>query len=309
MIEPELRQLQQVLNQKADAVQREFVAVSEQLHVLGRQLVEARGEDEEPIRAEQAALREKQQALAVAVNEWRDRARAVLRQPGDEALERFLDELSQAGDEAVRAAVEVVLYARSHPEEAVAARERARSRTGMLTPASRLLERARTEYDLRGVEPAPRQRAAVEFANRPGMAQNDEVLAALEAALDDPDPLTREVMVLTAIQMHRFRALRLSELDAAHVSVQRLARLKHPAVIPVLIEILATPRTGFVPGQGPGGMVEANNLQSRLVALASLVEWRTPQAQAAVRARQHDRDPRMAAAASRALEVFPGDWQ
>ena len=43
-------------------------------------------------------------------------------------------------------------------------------------------------------------------------------------------------------------------------------------------------------------------------ALASLVEWRTPAAQAAIRARLRDRDTLMAAAAERALALFPGEW-
>lgn len=305
MIAPELRQLQEALNQKAEAIQRDFVAASERLHELGRRLIEARGLDEEPILAEQAALRAAQQVLAADVNEWRDRARAVMRQPDEAALKQFLTELLERDDAAVRAAVEAVQLAMANPQEAQAVRARLRA-TGSLTPASRLLERARTAFDLRGVDSAPRQRAAVEFANRPGLAQDDDALAEIEQALAERDPLVAEVALLTAIQMHRFRAMRLGDLDAAHASVRRLARLKHPAVVPVLIEILSTPRTGF--SAGPGGMVESSNLQSRLVALGSLVEWRTAQAQTAIRARQHDRDPRMMAAASRALELFPGDW-
>jgi hypothetical protein len=172
-----------------------------------------------------------------------------------------------------------------------------------------LIERARTEYDLRGKDPAPRHKAAVEFANRPGMAQNDEALAELEAALDAyaQDALVKEVVTLTLIQLHRFRATRLGDLDAAYASVQRLTRLNHPAVIPVLIEIVETPRTGFA--QGEGGMVEGNNTRSREAALRSLVEWHTPEAQAAVRARQRDRDPQIAQEAARALEQYPGEWK
>ena len=304
MIDPELRQLQQTLNQKADAVQHAFGALSERLAALARKLMEARGVDEAPILAEQAALCDQQQALAGEVNVWRDRARAVLRQPSEEALRSFLAELLAGHDPGVGAAVSIVLHALDHPEEAQA---RAQPQGRPTTPAGRLLERARTEFDLRGADPAPRQREAVEFANRPGLAQNDEALAELEAALEDADPLVSEVAVLTFIQIHRFRALRMGDLDAAHASVRRLARVKQRAVVPVLIEILQTPRTGFAAGQG--GMAEANNHHSRLVALAGLVEWRSPQVQAAVRARQHDRDPLMVAAAHRALEVFPGEWQ
>jgi hypothetical protein len=306
MIAPELRQLQQALNQRAETIQRDFVLASERLHELGRRLIEARGVDEDPILAEQEALRAAQQTLAAEVNRWRDDARAVLRQPDEAALERLLADLHERGDDAVRAAVEAVQLALADPQAAQAARERSRA-TGSLTPVSRLLERARTSYDLRGVDAAERQRAAVEFANRPGLAQDDQVLAEIEQALaQGGDPFVAEVAILTAIQLHRFRAMRLSDLDAAHLSVRRLARLKHPAVIPVLIEILSTPRTGFT--SGPDGAVETNNLQSRLVALGSLVEWRTAQAQNAIRARQHDRDSRMMAAATRALDLFPGEW-
>jgi hypothetical protein len=306
MIAPELRQLQQALNQRAEAIQRDFVAASERLHELGRRLVEARGVNEAPILAEQEALRAAQQALAAEVNQWRDDARAVLRQPDDDALARLLAELHARGDGAVRAAVEAVQLALADPSAAVAAREQGRA-VGAVTPAGRLIERARTSYDLRGVDAAERQRAAVEFANRPGLAQDDQVLAEIEQALtQESDPFVLDVVLLTAIQLHRFRAMRLGDLDAAHLSVRRLARLKHPAVIPVLIEILSRPRTGFA--SGPDGVAETDNLQSRLVALGSLVEWRTAQAQNAIRARQHDRDPRMMAAATRALELFPGNW-
>jgi hypothetical protein len=148
----------------------------------------------------------------------------------------------------------------------------------------------------------------VEFANRPGVSQNDAALAEVEAAMEDPDPVVREVSSLTAIQMHRFRAMRLGDLEAAHVSVEWLARQKHRAVLPVLIEIVSTPRTGYLPGQSELA-AEADNLGSRLAALVALVEWRTPQAQAAVRARVHDRDPQMGEAATRALEAFPGEWR
>ncbi len=307
MIEPELRQLQQTLNQKADAIQHDFTALSEQLTALARRLLEARGVEQDPLLAEQAALRQQQQALAEDVNLWRDRARAALRQPSEEALRGFVTELLLGPDRPVSIAAGLVLHALDHPEEAGA---RAEAQRGPITPAGRLLERARTDFDLRGPDPAPRQREAVEFANRPGLAQDDAAVAELEAALEDTDPLVGEVAALTLIQLHRFRALRLSDLDAAHASVRRLARFKQRAVVPALIEILQTPRTGFVagPGGGQDGFEAGNNLRSRLVALAVLVEWRSPLVQAAVRSRQHDRDPLMVEAANRALDVFPGEW-
>ncbi len=306
MVLPELGQLQQALSRKADGVQHEFVALSEELHAINRRLVEARGVNEEPILAEQIALAERQQVLAAEVNVWRDQARAVMRQPDEAALRAYLATLLEgaSAEDDLREAVALVIDALDHPEEAAARRQ---PRGGPATPAGRLLERARGEFDLRGSDPAPRLRAAVEFANRPGQAQNDETLAELEAALNDPDTVVAEVAALTVIQLHRFRALRLGDLDAAHVSVRRLARLKHRGVVPALLEILETPRTGYAAGQA--GMEGADNLRSRLVALAALVEWRSPHVQTAVRRRQQDRDPVMSEAASRALDVFPGEWK
>jgi hypothetical protein len=304
MILPELRQLQQALDRKADAVQHAFSDTSTALHQVARRLIEARGVDEAPILAEQAALGEQQQALAAEVNVWRDRARLVLRQPDEEALRGYLAELLAAGDPAVGAAVAAVVYALDHPEEAEA---RAQALGTPTTPAGRLLARARAEFDLRGSDPVPRQRAAVEFANRPGQAQDDAALTELEAALYDADPLVSEVAALTVIQVHRFRALRLGDLDAAHASVRRLAKLKHRAVVPALLEILESPRTGYTAGQA--GVEAGDNLRSRLVALGALVEWRSPLVQLAIRKRQHDRDPVMMEAANRALEVFPGEWK
>ena len=303
MVDPRLSQLYQALNRKADAVQREFGAVGDALQALGRQLLNSPRGSTGPLLSDQAALRERQMALAAEINIWRDRARTALRQRDEAGLQAFLDELASTGDEEIAAAVEATRQFIAHPELAQAALEGAGQSN---SPAGRLLQRARTESALRGDDPAPRQREAVAFANRPGLAQNDEILAELEAALADADPAVGDMAALALIQAHRFRALRLSELDPAHASVRRLAKLKHRAAVPVLVEILETPRTGYLPGDG--GMVEGNNRRSRLVALASLVEWHTPAAQAAIRARLFDRDPQMAAAAERALAVFPGDW-
>jgi hypothetical protein len=296
--------LQQALNQKADAVQQAFVATSEEVHQVARRLIEARGVDEAPILAEQAALRQRQERLATEVNAWREQARLAVRQPDSEALRAFLADLLVVNDDAIRAAAATVLELLNNPEAVQTGARAVRPQTA--TPARRLIERARTEFDLRGSDPEPRQRAAVEFANRPGVSQNDIVLAELEATLEDDDPIVREVMNLTVIQMHRFRAMRVGDLDLAQASVQWLTRHRHRAVPPVLIEIVATPRTGY--RERDGVMVEDDNLPARLAALASLVEWRTPQAQAAVRARVHDSDPALAEAASRALEAFPGNW-
>ncbi|MGH2523401.1 MAG: hypothetical protein ACRDH2_12935 [Anaerolineales bacterium] len=303
MIGQELRQLQEALNRKADSVQREFTAVGDQLKVIGRRLLE-RNVDREPLLAEQEALRARQQALAGEVNLWRDRARGVVQQRSDELLRAFLRDILAAlpGDEAVRPAVEHVLYLLDAPEEELAKLAQRQAQARPTTPAGRLLERARTEFDLRGSDPAPRQRAAFEFANRPGMAQDEAAIVEIEAALEAPDPTVREVALLTAIQLHRFRALRLADLDAAHASVERLARLDHPSVIPVLIAVLETPRTGFTQG------VEGNNRPARLVALRRLAEWHTAEAQNALRARQSDRDPAIATEAAQALDASPGEW-
>ena len=307
MIGQGLRQLQEALNRKAGAVQHEFNAVGEKLQALSRKIAEARGADPAPLIAEQEALREQQRILAGEVNLWRDRARGALRQQGDEGLRAYLNELLAANDEEIRPAVEYALYLLDAPEEELAKLAQSQTQARPTTPAGRLIERARTEYDLRGQDPAPRHKAAVEFANRAGMAQNDEALAELEAAWEDKDPLVKEVVALTLIQMHRFRAMRLGDLDAVYASVQRLTRLNDAAVIPVLIEIVETPRTGFE--RGEGGMVEANTNRSREAALISLIQWHTPEAQAAVRARQRDRDAHIAQGAARALELYPGEWK
>lgn len=307
MIGQGLRQLQEALNRKAGVVQHEFNAIGEKLQVLSRKITEARGEDPAPLIAEQEGLREQQRVLADEVNLWRDRARGALRQQGDEALRAYLNELLAANEEEIRPAVEYALYLLDAPEEELAKLAQSQAQARPTTPVGRLIERAHTEYDLRGQDPAPRHKAAVEFANRAGMAQNDEALDELEAALADKDPLVKEVVTLTLIQMHRFRAMRLGDLDAVYASVQRLSHLNHPAAIPVLIEIVETPRTGFA--RGEGGMVEENNNRSREAALISLIQWHTPEAQAAIRARQRDRDTHIAQGAARALELYPGEWK
>ncbi len=309
MISRELRQFQEVLNRKADALQREFGAAGEEARELSRKIEETRGAEREELIARRSAVQERQGRIAEEVNEWRERTRAVLRQPSEEALRAMLRELAAGDDAAVRAGAEHVLHLLDATEDELTqmtqSREQARARP--VTPAGRLVERAHTEYDLRGDDPAARRRAAFEFANRAGMAQNDAALAELEAALSDDDAMVKEVVALTLIEMHRFRALRLSDLDIAHASVERLARLKHRAVIRVLIEILETPRTGFE--QAEGGVREGNNSRSRAVAIASLAEWHSPEAQKALLARRLDRDPVIAEAAVQLLDSSPGDWR
>lgn len=306
MIGQELRQLQQVLDQKADAIQRDFMVAGDELNVLTHLLTKVEGAQRDGLLAEQAELRLKQQALADDINLWRDRARAVMRQPSDAALLSLLKEIALVDDESVRPAVEHVRHLLKLTTDELDQMRQSQLRAGPTTVAGRLIERARTEHELRGVPPGPRQQAAFELANRSGLAQNDQALAELEAALADDDPMVKEVAALTLIQVHRFRALNLGDLEAALVSVQRLARLRNPAVVPVLIEILQTPRTGYV--AGPAGLQSGNNRRVRELALSSLADWHTAQAQMAVRASQHDRDSEIAQDATHLLEWFPGEW-
>ena len=131
-------------------------------------------------------------------------------------------------------------------------------------------------------------------------------MAEIEAAIDDSDPLVRELAILTTAQLHRFRALRVADLDVVHESVQYLSRMTHTSVIPILVEILESPRTGFIIEEGE--TIESNNDRSRMVALLRLVEWHTTEAKAAVQARHFDRDEHIVKAADRALELFPDPW-
>lgn len=302
-----LRQLQEALNRKADGIQREFVRISDRLQQISQKLLEVRGEERERLRAEQDTLRGRQKEIADEVNLWRERARAVLSQRGTESLRAYIQELLGLDDPEFKAAATQALYLLDASEEELAElAEKANIKPEAKTPPARLIERARTEYDLRGVDSAPRLRAAVEFANRPGMAQDLAAIAEVESHVNDPDPMVREVAVLTTIQLHRFRSIRLADLDVAHQSVQKLAQINHLAVIPPLVEILENPRTGFVNTEN--GPVEADNGRSRMVALLRLVEWHSAEAQAALRARKFDRDPAIVKAAGKALELFPGEW-
>jgi hypothetical protein len=301
-----LRQVQDALNRKADEIQREFVGASERLEEIGRMLLEANEEERRPLRAEHTALRERQQTLADEINLWRERGRRVLTQPGQTLLRTYLNDLLALEDPRITPAVKHALYLLDAPEDELARLAESPQRAAAETPAARLLKRARTEYDMRSTDPDARLRTAVEFANRAGMAQDDDAIQEIEEALKDPDPLVREVAALTAIQLHKFRALRVADLDVAHRSTQRLAQINVPAAIPVLVEILEKPRTGFVTGEA--GTEERDNARSRMVALLRLVEWHTGEAQKALRARQFDRDPNIVKAAARALDLFPGEW-
>lgn len=303
-----LRQVQQALDRKADQIQQEFVGLTDELDELGRKLLEAENDQQRTaVREQQQALRERQHQLAEEVNSWRERARKVRSQPGENALRGFLEDLQRLDDPILNPAIEHALYLMDAPEEELEALlSQQKADTTVTTPAGRLLQRARTEFDLRGADSGARQRAAVEFANRPGLAQKDEVLAEIEAALDDQDPMVKEVAVLTVIQLYRFRAMRSADLDEAHAAVKKLADMNHVAVIPTLIEILEKPRTGYV--QGEKGTIETSNNRARMVALLRLIEWHTQDAKMAVHKIQFDRDEDLVKAAQRALELFPGDW-
>jgi hypothetical protein len=301
-----LNQVQKALDKKADQIQREFVGISDELDELGRQLLEVEEGDREQIRDQQQALRARQQELADEVNLWRARARQVRTQPGEDALRGYLSELKAFDDPILNPAVEHAQYLMDAPEEELEQLMQQETVTTVTSQAGRLLQRARTDFDMRGADVAARQRAAVEFANRPGVAQENELLEEIEAALDDPDPMVQETAVLTAIQLHRFRAMRSADLDEAHASVKKLAALNHLTAVPVLVEILENPRTGYI--EGEDGMVELENSRARMVALLRLIEWHTPEAKLAVHKIQFDRDDDIVKAAKRALELFPEEW-
>jgi hypothetical protein len=301
-----LRQVQEALNKKADEIQHEFVAISDELEAVSRKLLEVRNEDRPPLRAEQESLRTKQVELADEVNLWRERARAVTQQRGETALRAYMEELKGLGDPMVAFSAQQALESLDAPEEALA-RLQANQDSAALTPATRLLQRARKEYDLRGSDAAPRQRAAAEFANRRGIAQDEKALREIEAGMEDGDDIVREVAVLACIQIYRFRALRLAELDDAHEAVVKLAALDHRAAVAPLIDVALQPRSGYL--NGPGGLVEGDNSKSRMVAMLRLVEWHTPDAHRAVQQLRFDRDSHMVKAAEKSLQLFPGEWK
>jgi len=306
-----LNQLQKALNAKADSIQREFIAISDRLNVLTRKVIESEGEEKAKFVAEQDELRERRGTIAEDVNVWRDRAKEVMAQPGEDALRAYLSELADwsKDDEAVQAAIKHVLFILDATEEELAALSRPEVETKPLTPAGRLIDRARKEYDLRGNDPAPRHRAAAEFANRSGAAQDLEAIAEIEEAIYDYDKIVREVALLTLIQLHRFRALRLADLDAAFTSVERLTRINHPNVVGSLVAILENSRMGYASKPGVDEPVEENNGRLRVAALRRIIEWHTPEARRAVEACQLDRGSQVSYLARRALETFPGEWK
>ena len=299
--------MQQALDSKADSIQREFISAGDELDEVGRQLLEATPEQREPLREKQRLLRDRQRELASEVNEWRDRARGVRSQPGEHTLREFLNDLLKLDDPLLTPSVKHALYLLDAPEEELEAMMQQEETTVAATQAGRLIQRARTDFDLRRSDVGARQRAAVEFANRPGVAQQDDLVEEIEAAINDPDPMVQETAMLTAIHLHKFRCMRVADLDMSYESVQKLASFNNLAVVPVLTEVLENPRTGFMKGED-GAMEEASNSRSRMVALLRLIEWHTPDAKVAVQKVKFDQDSDIVKAAERSLELFPGDW-
>ncbi|MGD0173830.1 MAG: hypothetical protein ABSC61_05265 [Anaerolineales bacterium] len=306
MVILELRELAQVLDLKVSSIQKEFTSVADRLAALRRKWVEVEEPERPGIVKEQEVLREKQLLLAEQINIWRDRLRSVEMPLGEAATKASLEEMLGCGDPQVVAAVEKAkrLMAMDPEEKAILFSKVAAVSAN--TPVGRLMERARSSYDLRTGGPGVRQEAAVEFANRSGISQDDSVIADLEEAAQNPDAILSDVAVRTLIQILRFRAVRAAELDTVFQAVQKLVKIKNPLVIPVLIEILRTPRQGYI--YVNSNLQEGSNGTSRMLALISLVEWRTREAQDAIRTRMNDRDPEIFNAAEKALQAFPGEW-
>ena len=283
----------------------QFIDLSDELDELGRQMLEVSDQERKSIKEQQKELRVKQLDIAEEVNLWRTRARKVLQQPGVSSLRSFLHELVELDEELITPSVERALMLLDLPPEERLQQE-VEQEVKAQTPAGRLLERARTDFDLRSSDSGVRQREAVTFANQAGRAQDQALVDEVATAINDPDPLVKELAILTTIQLYRFRANRLADLEAAHQAVQYLAGINHPAVIPVLIEIVENPRVGYV--QEGGENVQKDNSRSRMVAVLRLVEWHSAEAQKTLKALKFDRDPHIVKAAERALELFPGQW-
>lgn len=293
------------LERKASAVQHEFIQLSDQLDDLGREIADADEEEKKKFREQQQALRVEQQQIAEEVNLWRRRAREVTQQAGTSSLRSYLNDLLEFDEDLVTPATQNTLTLMETPPDERGFTDEQPILTQQ-TPVGRLLERARTEYDLRVSDPAIRMKEAIAFANRAGMAQDEDSMAEIVVAMDDPDPLVRELAIFTSIQLLRFRALRLADLGEAHAAVQQLTQIPHPAIVSVLIEIVEQPRVGYI--QEGDESTQADNSRSRMVALLKLVQWHTAEAQRALQKLKFDRDPHIVKAAQRALELFPERW-
>lgn len=300
-----LRYVKEALERKASAVQQEFIQLSEQLEDLGHKIPDAEEEEKKTIREQQQVLRVEQQQIADNVNLWRTRARDVTQQSGTSSLKSYLNELLELNEELVTPAVQNALTLMDTPPDERGFPEE-QPILAQQTPVGRLLERAKSDYDLRVSDPGIRMKEAIAFANRAGVAQDEDILVEIAAAMDDPDPLARELAIFTTIQLYRFRALRLADLEQAHTAVQLLTQIQHPAIVPVLIEILEQPRAGYI--QEAGESKPTDNGRSRMVALLKLVEWHTAEAQLTLQKLKYDRDSHIVKAAQRALELFPEHW-
>jgi uncharacterized protein YdcH (DUF465 family) len=300
-----LRQVQEALDRKGNLVQQEFIRMSEELDELNHKIVEADGDERKALKEEQRQMRERQLLVAEEVNLWRTRSRQVLTQSGEGLLRAYLEELLKLDEASIVPSIEQALRLLDTPPEERGPIDAAPDLAAQ-SPVERLIERARTEYDLRSSDPAVRQREAIAFSNRPGLAQDEEILEEIKEAMQDPDPLVAELATLTTIQLYRFRATRYADLDLAHEAVQYLARLNHPRVIPVLVEVVEQKRIGYV--EQDGEHVERHNNRSRMVALLRLVKWHTAEAKLTIQKLRYDQDDHIAKAAERALELFPGPW-
>ncbi len=300
-----LRHVKEALERKASAVQQEFIQLSEQLEDLGHKIPDAEEEEKKTIREQQEIIRVEQQHIAANVNRWRKRAREVTQQSGTASLKSYLNELLEFNEEMVTPAVQNALTLMETPPDERGFPEE-QPILSQQTPVGRLLERAKSEYDLRVSDPGIRMKEAIAFANRAGVAQDEDIIAEIAAAMDEPDPLARELAIFTTIQLYRFRALRLADLEQAHTAVQQLTQIPHPAIVPVLIEILEQPRAGYI--QEDGESKPTDNGRSRMVALLKLVEWHTAEAQLSLQKLKYDRDSHIVKAAQRALELFPQQW-
>ncbi|MCH7586597.1 MAG: hypothetical protein IIC78_00970 [Chloroflexi bacterium] len=301
-----VRELEDALDKKANEIQRDFVRISEELADINLKLMEADAPEQEVMQKELASLRDQQKILAEEINAWRGRARDVLHQRTKEKLKDYLGELLPIVDGSLKTRVERSLYLLDASEEELATLIDKEQRPSDQTRAGRLIERARTAYDLRASDPTERVRAAVNFANQSGMALNDDALSEIEEAITDADPMVSEVATLVSMQIHRFRAMRVADLTRAHASVKVLIKIDHPSVVPVLIEVLENPRTGFVTKDNK--TEETENGRSRMLVLLRLVKWHTPGAKMAIQMRKFDQDKQLVGAAERALELFPGEW-
>jgi hypothetical protein len=303
----ELRDLQEALTQKVQTTQREFTVIQERLSVLRRSWTEAEEDERPQVLAEQERLKEKQLTLAETVNLWRDYLREIETPRGEAALDQTLTNLSQCGVLEIEELVKSTRALMAMDPEERAGMFQQQVTTAANTPAGRMLERARTSYDLRNGGPAALQQAAVEFANRSNQAVDDAALAELESGMKHRDPIVVDLAARTIVQMLRFRALRSAEADVVRQAVLRLVAMNHPHVVPALIEVLSNPRTVY--RESAGGTHEESNSPERLHALVALVErWRSGEVQKVIRSRALENDPQISNAATRALAAFPGEW-